>query len=359
MKRCTKCILPESFPGIVFNEDDTCQFCLDKGTKPVSKGMTPLFDRIKSEIGTSEYDCVVPLSGGKDSTLVLYYAKEELGLNPIAVNYDSGFQSELAKKNIKKSCDTLNIPLVIKKADRKIQHKILREILLVSEILGHFIRTCINCEIMIRTAALDVASEYRVPFIFWGSSSSESTSSSSYEQYRYGKSISEIIKAKIKAFQKLQLTPLQIARLLPRVSKYYYLSIRQKQKMNVPYKYVFKPFGARPFPENRPATIHVFDYIPWNPKESARILRENLGWEHPEKQQSRFDCQLYCFAQHKSLTMNGITKGGIIESNLIRQGLLGREDVLKMEEEAQESIVQECNEMLRKLDLNNYNFPSH
>jgi 3'-phosphoadenosine 5'-phosphosulfate sulfotransferase (PAPS reductase)/FAD synthetase len=349
--------LPVTFPGIDLDENNYCQFCREESSRAPLVEKTELLKHIKAKAERGEYDCVVPLSGGKDSTLVLYYSKKVLGLNPLAVNYDSSFQSKLAKQNIKKSCDTLNVPLVIKPGNNKIQIKILREVLLISEIIGKFIQTCINCEMMLRTVALEVAHEHGVPFILWGSSSAESTSRASYENYRHGRSFPEVMKSKIRAYRELQLSLTQTFRLMYRFLRFYYLSIPQKLKMNVPFKFVIKPFGARPFPERNPEVIHLFDYIPWDPEEAARILKKEMGWDHPDEQQSRFDCLLYCFAQHKSLSINGITKGGIINNNLIRRGLLSREKALQLEEKARRSTIKECQSMLLELGLENYKFP--
>lgn len=58
-----------------------------------------LFASLRSSLIIYYYTFVIPISGGKDSTFVLYYAVKTLGLRAIAVNYDSGLQSDLAEKN--------------------------------------------------------------------------------------------------------------------------------------------------------------------------------------------------------------------------------------------------------------------
>lgn len=125
--------MPYTFPGITFNDNGVCNFCQQKPLTYKKQGKDKLLKLMKSVKHKGKYDCVVPLSGGKDSTHILFYAKRKMDLKPIAVNYDSGFQSETARRNVRITCKALNIPLHIKGPKASIQEKIIREILLVSE----------------------------------------------------------------------------------------------------------------------------------------------------------------------------------------------------------------------------------
>jgi len=143
MKRCKLCILPSSFPNIKFNKDGICDHCLNhkensyKGKLSLEKIVESYKNKVK------KYNCVIPISGGKDNTFILYYAVRILNLKPIAMNYDSDFQTRLAKENVKSICEKLNVPLIIKKTN-KINKKILKEALLISETLGSFFGICGN-----------------------------------------------------------------------------------------------------------------------------------------------------------------------------------------------------------------------
>ena len=81
MKRCTKCILPESFPHISFNDEGVCNFCQSfKGQEKVQEDKSQYLEKFKNLIanvkGKSDYDCAVSYSGGKDSSYTLYVLKE-------------------------------------------------------------------------------------------------------------------------------------------------------------------------------------------------------------------------------------------------------------------------------------------
>jgi 3'-phosphoadenosine 5'-phosphosulfate sulfotransferase (PAPS reductase)/FAD synthetase len=128
IKRCKKCIMPETYPNIYFDNNGVCNFCLDYKPETEILGRDKLVNLIKS-FKKGQHDCVVPLSGGKENTYILYYTVKELKLNPIAVNYNSGFQNPLAIENMINSWEILNVPLVIKTVDSSIQKSMLKEAL--------------------------------------------------------------------------------------------------------------------------------------------------------------------------------------------------------------------------------------
>ena len=95
MKKCTKCLLPETHETINFDSKGTCNICTqqsDKKEKINWKTQKEELDKLISEHkGKYEYDCIVPFSGGKDSTWTLYYLIKEFNLNPLVVRFDHGF----------------------------------------------------------------------------------------------------------------------------------------------------------------------------------------------------------------------------------------------------------------------------
>jgi hypothetical protein len=77
MQRCTKCILPSSFPGIVFNEQGICNYCLQH--VPVSVYGEAELKRVLSQYRGKgdKYDCILTLSGGRDSAFVMHQIQNE------------------------------------------------------------------------------------------------------------------------------------------------------------------------------------------------------------------------------------------------------------------------------------------
>ena len=103
MERCTKCIIPVTAKGIVLDENGLCQLCKNF-RKVESKGEISLREEISKYIeNKEEYNCIVPVSGGRDSSYALYFAKEVLKLNPIAVHNDNDFEKDWVFEQVSKT----------------------------------------------------------------------------------------------------------------------------------------------------------------------------------------------------------------------------------------------------------------
>ena len=116
---CTRCIMDTSDPDIWFDEQGVCSHChkyedLIQGKsylrKKEPRALERLVDEIKRKGKGNAYDCVIGVSGGVDSTYTAYVTKK-LGLRPLAVHLDNGWNSELAVSNIEKALKTLQIDL--------------------------------------------------------------------------------------------------------------------------------------------------------------------------------------------------------------------------------------------------------
>ena len=115
---CVRCVADETIPGIYFDENGVCNYChihdameqeYPQGKK-AQKELKALVRRIKLSGKGRKYDCIVGVSGGRDSTYLLYVAVK-LGLRPLAVHFDNGWNSALAVTNIKNILTKLKVDL--------------------------------------------------------------------------------------------------------------------------------------------------------------------------------------------------------------------------------------------------------
>ncbi len=122
---CNRCLSNETIQSINLDSENVCQFCkihdemdkeypLDENSE---KRLFKIAEKIKSVGINSKYDCVVGVSGGRDSTFLLYYIKKILNLRPLAVHYDNGFDSDTSVSNILNICQKLNVDLETNVAD--------------------------------------------------------------------------------------------------------------------------------------------------------------------------------------------------------------------------------------------------
>lgn len=118
-QRCNKCIADATIPGISFNKNGTCSLCEfhDKLCKIYPENETSLnllrtkIEKIKQEGKNKKYDCVIGISGGRDSIYLLYIAVKEYGLRPLAVHFNDGFDNPTAGENMLNATRKLGVEL--------------------------------------------------------------------------------------------------------------------------------------------------------------------------------------------------------------------------------------------------------
>jgi len=118
-QQCTRCIMDTTVPGIQFDTRGECNFCAvhdhmdhafplgEAGRRKVQE----LADDIKRTGKGKKYDCVLGLSGGRDSSFTLWYCVVKLGLRPLAVHFNDGFGNPVAGENMIKACRKLGVEM--------------------------------------------------------------------------------------------------------------------------------------------------------------------------------------------------------------------------------------------------------
>ncbi|MBA7576798.1 hypothetical protein ES708_18640 [subsurface metagenome] len=124
-KICAKCIMDTTDPEIVFDEAGVCNHCrkyVERAKRELyydeagEEKLKYIINKIKDEGKKKEYDCLIGVSGGLDSTMVAYTVKK-LGLRPLAIHLDNGWDSDIAIDNIKNAVEKLDIKLKMVRCD--------------------------------------------------------------------------------------------------------------------------------------------------------------------------------------------------------------------------------------------------
>ena len=113
LKRCTKCILPETMPYISFDEQGVCNYCKNYKPRNNPKPKEELFGLVEPYRRAKGADCIVPFSGGRDSCWGLHLIVKELKMKPITYTYDWGMVTDLGRRNISRMCAQLGIENII------------------------------------------------------------------------------------------------------------------------------------------------------------------------------------------------------------------------------------------------------
>jgi hypothetical protein len=333
-KRCVTCILPEAFPRITINENGICNYC-SSYEKIIPLGENKLVDVLEKQKSES-YDCVIPLSGGKDSTYVLYYAVKKLGLKVICVNYDSGFQSKIAIRNMKRACEILDVPLVIYEADFHKRAKIVKGILSIAPTVGIPIGICANCHNGIRSASMRAAKLHGVKTVISGTTQFE----------RFGANPITGSKYSVR-----RLAMRSLPKILPSLMRVSVLIGLERFRLSMPLwdrKYCFGD-------KSNVKTVHLYDYIPWAcmHKDIVGLLAEEVGWEHSKERVDRFDCLLHPFLNYKWFKETGISLDGYLYCDMVRMGAMSREDALNREQTIEMRLQEDCFELVKLPEFNN------
>lgn len=113
LRRCSKCVLPETMPFITFDEEGVCNYCLNYRPRNAPKPKEVLFDLVEPFRRQEGNDCVVPFSGGRDSCYGLHLIVNELKMKPVTYTYDWGMVTDLGRRNISRMCAELGVENII------------------------------------------------------------------------------------------------------------------------------------------------------------------------------------------------------------------------------------------------------
>jgi glutamine---fructose-6-phosphate transaminase (isomerizing) len=117
LRRCTRCVLPETMPFISFDHQGVCNYCRFYRKIPY-KGEAALHELMKPfRRADGGPECVIGISGGRDSLYTLHYTKRVLGMNAVAYTYDWGMVTDLARRNISRICAQLGVEHILVSAD--------------------------------------------------------------------------------------------------------------------------------------------------------------------------------------------------------------------------------------------------
>jgi asparagine synthetase B (glutamine-hydrolysing) len=127
LKRCVKCLLPETYPFVKFDSSGVCSYCRrwkriqPKGRRALEEFVEPY----RSKDGKP--DVIVAFSGGRDSSYGLHYVKTELKMNPVAFTYDWGMVTDLARRNQARICGKLGVEHILRSANIQQKRRFIRK----------------------------------------------------------------------------------------------------------------------------------------------------------------------------------------------------------------------------------------
>lgn len=165
MRFCSHCVMPDTRPGLNLNEDGVCDACVSyEYRKKIDwakrrKELEQILNRFRSQDGKN-YDCIVPVSGGKDSTYQVVKMLQ-MGMHPLCITFMASDLSEIGRQNIH-NLQSLGVDYITFTGNPRIKNKIAR---IALERVGDI---CWLEEVGLNSFIYRVAVQYNIPLIIWG-----------------------------------------------------------------------------------------------------------------------------------------------------------------------------------------------
>jgi N-acetyl sugar amidotransferase len=292
VRRCSRCILPESYPDIDFDENGVCRVCREHDRKYSNidwderrARLEHILDRYRGK--GEKYDVLVPFSGGKDSTYTLWMLKNRYDMRCLAFNFDNGFQDPNALAFVKKAAQRLGVSLFTYMPN----FELLREVYSTAmEKVGEF---CAACVVLMPTAIFRAADMHGIRLIAAGFSDMLEAPPPE-TSYMDRKCFWNIMKSD---FTKKQLR----------------------------WNYFFPSF-KRMFTVKQ---INLPDFVPWDLPVIYETLNRELDFGK-SMADVRYDCLATPHSSYIFRLRTGFGKYEYLYANMVRSGVIDREEALKI-----------------------------
>jgi hypothetical protein len=344
--RCSQCILPTSLPSVTLDDEGACALCGDyRGRQAVHavagqdklKEFEALVERARSL--RRPYDCLIPLSGGKDSTYALYLCDRVYGLKCLGVTFDNGFLSPHAVANIRNAVRSTRADHMMITLNRPTMLKLYR---LFLEKTGTFCPACLRGIGL----ALNVAQRYKIPLTVSGTGWQVTYLAGIPEVYQEGNV--DFFRSVIKG----EPIEKEISPLLQDVSSW-----NLDRVFRIAARALRQPRLARSI------YVRLYDHFDPDYERIYETIKSEMGWTAgDEANAEHLDCELHGIAGYlHNLKFPELTGHTIHRAGLVRMGKLGRDEALSqdLEERARLSPPAALDDFLKELGMTREQFLSY
>ncbi len=283
MKKCNKCLLPETYETLEFQEDG-CNICNSttklKDSIDWEKKESELKKLVDSYKGKYDYDCIIPFSGGKDSTFQLYYVVNVLKLKPLVIRFNHGFLRDVIKDNTERALKKSGVDFLEFTPNWKIVKKLMLEA---------FIRKtdfCWHCHTGIYSYPVRMAIKLNIPLIIWGEPTAEMSAYYDYSE------------EELEDEEKFD----RVHNLGISAEDMYGMINSDKEPIDkrdlLPYTYPDK----KDYIDKKIKGIELGNYIKWDYHKQFEIIKNEFGWKSDElegvpSEANKFGSKIECFMQ--------------------------------------------------------------
>lgn len=310
LQLCLECLLPETHETITFNDRGICSVCTNAKEKSsidwTSRAIELHQIAEETKKRSANYDCVVPFSGGKDSTYTLYYVVKVLKLKPLVASFDHGFYRDTLLDNRNRVLKKLGVDFVSFTPN----WHLVKELMLASlRDKGDF---CWHCHTGVNSFPMRTAVEKNIPLVIWGESSTEYTNYYKTSQFHQ---IDEEL------FNRITNLGIAAEDMLVRLDGDF--ELRDLYPFTFPTAEEIRSKGIRSFP--------LGNYVEWSTQKQVQIIKDELEWRGdqvegvpPEYDYEKIECMMQGTRDYLKLRKRGYARTTHLTSIDIRNGRLDR-----------------------------------
>ncbi len=324
--RCRKCGLPETYETIEFDSEGVCNICRSTKHKQIGVDWIErkklLDELIEKHRGKADYDCIIPFSGGKDSTFQLYYLMSQYKIKPLVIRFNHGFMRDTIQNNNHRTFKKLGVDVLEFTPNWHIVKR------LMLESFNRKTDFCWHCHTGIYSYPLRVALMYKVPLVFWGEPQADITAYYDYLndeiEYEDDKKFNMLRTLGITAEDMHGMinspeNPIDKRDLLP----YTFPPVKELIAM----RYCSVPLGS---------------FIPWDYTKNTEVIKKELGWQTDElegvpSELNQHGEKIECFMQgsrdYIKFIKRGYSRVAQINAFHVRNGRMTSEEALKLSQE--------------------------
>jgi N-acetyl sugar amidotransferase len=310
LRYCSRCCLPDTTEGIQFDELGICLACRSQEEKmridwdAREKKLRAILDKAKADAGAN-YDCIVPVSGGKDSAYQMHILVNVYGMTPLAVTFSHNWWTETGKQNLANMLEALNIDHMMYTPNRGLVNKLAKQSL---NLIGD---ACWHCHAGVYSYPFHVAQKFGIPLMIYGESYAEASGRTTYlEEADTEKDMVEYAWKNTAAGNADAMLSAEVSR--KDLTLFYPPSPAELKEAGV--------YG-----------IHLGDYLYWDNERTTEFLIKEFGWKEDKvegsyKHYKSVECRMAGVHDYFKFVKRGFGRGTDFASQDVRAGIMTREE---------------------------------
>jgi N-acetyl sugar amidotransferase len=312
LQYCTRCCLPETMEGITFDELGVCTPCRSSeekmhiNWKEKQSELVKIFNKFKNK---DYYDCILPISGGKDSTFQAYVLDKVYKTNSLAVTHGTNWMSLTGRYNLENCINKFNLDHLFFLPNRNIINKVAKK---SPELIGD---ACWHCHIGSQTFPMQTAVKWQIPLMIYGESIAERDGRGSYkkilkpeEKYYYGLNVSAKVEPVKYVGNDIKYSEVQI---------WNYPSKLEMIKSQIIY-------------------LHLGDYIFWDEQKQTEFIINQFAWKINDRVENTYkgyksnECIMAGVHDYLNFIKRGVGRATLHASDDVRRGLIKRDEAINL-----------------------------